>query len=278
MFLGFHTGVLIHHDPLAAVDVLAEIGYEGVALAASQATLNPYSPDFRRQIDALREALQHYGMRSAVEANPKYLLDPWCADEPSLLSPHGEGRARRIEYLLRLIDAAAQLSSRCVSLWSGRQPPGCSPQEALDRLAASLEGVLEHAARRGVTVAVEPEPGMFIATIADFQRLLQWIDSPHLQLTLDVGNLYEQGEVPVADYIRRCHDRLVHVHLRDVEPEGANRAGGESGTMDFQPVIATLHSVGYQGGVYVQLNGNVSDVLQAARTALQRLWPLIHSP
>ena len=57
---------------------------------------------------------------------------------------------------------------------------------------------------------------MFIDTMKSFHRLLQWIDAPHLQLTLDVGHLWCQGELPIADYIARWGQRIVNVHIEDM--------------------------------------------------------------
>ena len=63
-------------------------------------------------------------------------------------------------------------------------------------------------------LAFEPEPGMFIDTLARYDDLLgelsaRRIETLALALTIDIGHLHCQGEVPIAEQIRRHRDRLV---------------------------------------------------------------------
>ena len=108
-------------------------------------------------------------------------------------------------------------------------------EAVLERLTESLASVLRHATDSGVTLGFEPEPGMFIDTLKSFHRLLQWIDAPHLQLTLDVGHLRCQGELPIADYIARWGPRIVNVHIEDMRAGVHEHLMFGEGEMRFRP-------------------------------------------
>src|SRR5262245_16312466 len=119
MLLGYNTNGLAHHDPLDAVRLLAELGYQSVAITLDHHCLNPYSPDLPNRIVEVRDELQRLGLRNVIETGARFLLDPRIKHEPTLVSSAPSGRQRRIDFLRRAIDIAAQLGSDCVSLWSG---------------------------------------------------------------------------------------------------------------------------------------------------------------
>src|ERR1035437_946352 len=123
MFLGYNTNGLAHHDLFDAVELLAEIGYRGVAITIDHNALPPHGPHARQRTERLRRLLERHGMRSVIETGARFLLDPRVKHEPTLLS---ENRRRRIDFTKYAIDCAAQLGSDCVSLWSGalHEPPG----------------------------------------------------------------------------------------------------------------------------------------------------------
>ena len=57
MRLGYNTNGLAHHDPLEAIDLLAQIGYQSVALSIDHGLLNPYGDALSRKIDQMRDRL-----------------------------------------------------------------------------------------------------------------------------------------------------------------------------------------------------------------------------
>jgi len=261
-----------------------------------------------RRIVRLRTLLEKLGMRSVIETGARFLLDPRVKHEPTLLS---ESPHCRIDFYKYAVDCAAELGSDCVSLWSGticgagvspacaagtaapqgkgtevvvgktfakrnngcRQPPP-SPlhrQQAMDRLVAGLREVLDYAAAKNVLIAFEPEPGMFIDTMAAFEELLGRIDAPNLRLTLDIGHLQCQGELPIADVIRRWASRLANMHIEDMRRGVHEHLMFGEGEIDFPPVLQALAEVGYANGVYVELSRHSHEGPAAARKAFEFL-------
>jgi sugar phosphate isomerase/epimerase len=275
MRLGYNTNGLAHHAPLDALELLAELGYQSVALTLDHHCLNPFDDNLPREIDRLRAALERWQLRSVVETGARFLLDPRVKHEPTLVSGTVEGRQRRIDFLCRAIDIAVQLRSGCVSLWSGilREPLG--ELAALDRLVASLQPVVAHAETRGIDLGFEPEPGMFIDTMARFDELAARVPSPRFRLTLDVGHLHCQGEAPIESYIERYAARLVNVHIEDMRRGVHEHLEFGQGEMSFPSLVDALGRVGYQGGLHVELSRHSHEGPAAARRARDFLAPLV---
>lgn len=273
MFLGYNTNGLADHDLLSAIRLLSEIGYQSVAITINHHTLSPFSGNWREQCDAAAALLQDFGMRCFIETGGRFLLDPWWKHEPTLMSADPDGRARRIALLRHAIDVAERLQSDGVSFWSGAVRDAAGDEELLQRLSAGLREVVEYAVERGVTLGFEPEPGMFIDTIASYERLLRWIDSPSLLLTLDVGHLYCQGEVPIADYIHRCGPRIVNVHIEDMKAGVHEHLMFGEGEMDFPPILRALRDARFRGPLHVELSRHSHVGPEAARRAYDFLRP-----
>jgi len=275
MHIGYNTNGMAHHELFEAVRLLAEIGYGSVAITIDHGALPPYGADRRRQLGRLRELLGQLRMRSVIETGARFLLDPGRKHEPTLVSADRQGRKKRIDFYKYAIDCAAELGSDCTSLFSGTPPEAVSHQQAMDWLVEGLSEVLDHAARRGATIGFEPEPGMLIDSMRRYEELLGRIDAAGLQLTLDVGHLHCQGELPLADYVRRWARRTVNVHIEDMR-RGVHRhlMFGE-GEIDFAGLLDALAETGYQGGVYVELSGHSREAPTAARQALEFLKPIV---
>ena len=198
MLLGYNTNGLAHHDLFDAIEILSEIGYRCVAITIDHHCLNPYENRLNEQIGRLREKLRSKGMRSVLETGARFLLNPRVKHEPTLMSPKPEDREQRVDFYRRSIDVAERLGSDCVSIWSGTLREPIPEGQGFPRLVEGLGRVLEYAMRRGIVIGFEPEPGMFIDSMARFERLLNLLENPYFQLTLDVGHLHCSGETPMA--------------------------------------------------------------------------------
>jgi sugar phosphate isomerase/epimerase len=276
MRLGYNTNGLAHHDLLEALELLADIGYRSVAITLDHAALNPFHEQaLAAQLAAVRRALGRHNMSSVIETGARFLLDPRRKHEPTLMSPKAADRQRRIDFLRRAIDIAAELQSDCVSCWSGILREPLPAEQAMQRLCDSLRPVLDYAQHRGIAIGFEPEPGMFIATMSDFARLVQELQSPILRLTLDVGHLHCQGELPICDYVRAWSPYLVNVHIEDMRRGRHEHLMFGDGEMQFANIVAALVETEYQKGVHVELSRHSHEGPVAARKAFEFLAVLL---
>ncbi|MGO4420998.1 sugar phosphate isomerase/epimerase family protein, partial [Streptomyces sp. MCAF7] len=125
---------------------------------------------------------------------------------------------------------------------------------AWQRLAAALTPVLEAADAAGVPLAIEPEPGHLLATLADFHHLRGLLgDPPALGLTLDLGHCQCLEPLPPADCVRAAAPWLRHVQIEDMRRGVHDHLPFGEGEMDFPPVLAALAATGYQGLTVVEL-------------------------
>lgn len=275
MRLGYNTNGLADHEPLVALELLSELGYTSVALTLDNDCLNPYSRELVTDVKEVARRLERYGLRSVIETGARYLLDARTKHEPTLVSAEASDRARRIEFLCRAIDIAAELQSDCVSLWSGVVRDDAPRDVVWSRLTCGLEQVVRHAERRGVVLGFEPEPGMAIDTMVAYEELSREFATAPFALTLDLGHLHCQGELPIAAMIERHAARLVNVHIEDMRRGVHEHLMFGEGEIDFPPVIDALRRVGYQGGVHVELSRHSHDGPAAARRAFEFLNPLM---
>jgi sugar phosphate isomerase/epimerase len=116
---------------------------------------------------------------------------------------------------------------------------------------------------------------MFIDTMAKFSRLLQWLGRDELKLTLDIGHLFCQGEVPIADQIVHWHELIRNVHIEDMKAGVHQHLMFGEGDIDFPAVVRSLQQVGYAGGVHVELSRHSHEGPAAAQRAFDFLQPLI---
>ncbi|HUG93105.1 MAG TPA: sugar phosphate isomerase/epimerase family protein [Planctomycetaceae bacterium] len=278
MILGYNTNGLAHHRWHDALDLLAETGYRSVAITVDHDCLDPWGPHFDRELDQMRDALERLALRSVIETGARYLLDPRVKHEPTLVTADPQGRRRRIDFLQRCIDIAAALGSDAVSFWSGAVRDGASPDAALDRLVDGCRAVIDDAGERNVRLAFEPEPGMLIATMAEFAELRERIAAPHLGLTIDIGHLQcvEDLEAePITAHLRRWHDLLFNVHIEDMRRGVHEHLRFGEGEIDFRPVVETLLDVGYSGGVHVELSRHSHVAPDVARESYAFLRSLL---
>ncbi len=275
MRLGYNTNGLAHHDPIEAIELLAETGYQSVALTIDHQWLSPKSPLRDQQLKSICRCLKNYGLATVVESGARFLLDPRMKHWPTLMDTDQSKADLRIDFLKYCIDTALELGSDCVSIWSGRKPANQNFQEALDQLALNLETVIRYAEAQGMDIGFEPEPGMLIDTTGRFERLLHLIDSPRLKMTMDIGHLFCLSEVPIAQYIERWASRIVNVHIEDMCAGVHDHLMFGDGQIYFPPVIESLFNIGYDRGLHVELSRHSHDAAQAVRKSFEFLSPII---
>ncbi|GGI03455.1 sugar phosphate isomerase/epimerase family protein [Egicoccus halophilus] len=249
----YGTNGLSDHRLGEALHLLAEHGYTGVALTLDHAHLDPLADDLAVRVRAVRRELEAHGLAVAVETGGRFVLDPARKHEPTLLHD-AAGRDRRLALLHTAIDVAAELGSDVVHLWSGRTPAGTPSALAWSRLVAGVADLLTHAERSGVTLAVEPEPGMLLDRLAGFRRLRQELgEHPRLGLTYDLGHGVCLEDAPVADGILAMADVLRHVQIEDMRRGVHEHLPFGEGELDLPAALSALHDIDYRGLVAVEL-------------------------
>ncbi|GIW78735.1 MAG: xylose isomerase [Gemmatales bacterium] len=268
--IGYNTNGFAHHRLEDAIEILADLGYESVAITLDFHALNPYEPGFAGQLRTIQQLLGKRRLRCVVETGARFLLDPRQKHQPTLLSSDETGRRRRLDFLLRALDVAVALEADCVSFWSGRTDGDAAGSEGrlFDRLLAGCETLCRSAERLGMRLAFEPEPGMFIDSMARFAELHHRLSHPCFGLTIDIGHLHCQGETPIEAHLERWQQLIWNIHIEDMRRGEHEHLMFGEGEIDFAPVLATLQDIGYSGGVHVELSRHSHDAIVTARRSL----------
>ena len=170
-----------------------------------------------------------------------------------------------LDYVRRAAAQLAATGSEVLVLGPSADHPGYdTPVDMTDdewsAFLTNLRRLEELAGDAGLRTALHPHWGLAIATGSDIERLL---DSSDVGLCVDTGHIYLAGTDPV-DVVRAARGRVLHVHLKDVDPAGAERVrSGEvpfrqavidglfvplgRGAVDIAGVIAELEGDGYRG-------------------------------
>ncbi|MFF1832714.1 sugar phosphate isomerase/epimerase family protein [Streptomyces sp. NPDC058231] len=273
--LGYGTNGLTDLRLDDALGLLADLGYDGVGLTLDHMHLDPLAPDLAARTRHVAGRLGELGLGVTVETGARYVLDPRRKHGPSLLDPDPEARAARTRLLVRAVDVAADLGAHAVHCFSGITPPGTTPDEAWHRLADALAPVLAAAARTGIPLAVEPEPGHLLANLADFHHLRILSGDPEpLGLTLDIGHCQCLETSSPADCVRDAAPWLRHVQIEDMRRGVHEHLPFGDGEIDFPPVLEVLDALGdtgYRGLTVVELPRHSHAGPELARTSIDFL-------
>jgi L-ribulose-5-phosphate 3-epimerase len=249
---GYGTNGLADHRLTDALALLADLGYDGVALTLDHCHLDPFAPDLPARLTALSRQLQQLGLAVVIETGARYLLDPRRKHRPNLLDE--PGREHRLELLRRAVAIGAELGAEAVSFWSGVLPPGVGETVAWQRLVTGCAELVESAGRRGVRLGFEPEPGMLVDTVAGYERLAAAVGGPdRLGLTLDIGHCRCLEPEPEADCVRRAGRWLATAQIDDMRRGVHEHLPFGEGEVDLPGVLGGLREVGYAGLVSVEL-------------------------
>ncbi len=246
------TNGLTDHRLDDALRMLADNGYAGVGLTLDHHHLDPYASDLAAQVASVADRLRDLNLAVVIETGGRFVLDPLRKHEPTLLSD--DGRELRIDLLKRAVRVADDLGAEAVSFWSGRKPVQATASLAWRRLVDGCEQLLHLADSLDVQLALEPEPGMFLQYITEWERLASELDSARFGITLDLGHCHAIEDISVGDCIKRVGSRLRNVQIEDMKRGVHEHLDFGEGTMDFPAALAALHEVTYEGLVSVELS------------------------
>ena len=250
MKFAYNTNGAANHRLDDALALIADAGYDGVALTLDIHHLDPFANNFAAERGRVAARLRQLGLGCVVETGARFLLDPRAKHEPTLVTASAEGRARRVEFLSRALEVAADTGADAMSFWAGVPKPGVDPVQARDWLRAGIEQVVRRAERLGTVAALEPEPGMLIETADDWAALA----IPGLRLALDTGHCLVTGERDPADAVRHFADSLGTVSIEDMRRGVHVHLPFGEGDMDIPGILAALEAIGFDRLVCVELS------------------------
>ncbi|MDR0999039.1 MAG: sugar phosphate isomerase/epimerase [Treponema sp.] len=238
-----------------SIEKAAEFGYQGIELAIPDAASAGAA--------SLSRSLSGHGMEvSAISTGLVY-----AASGISLL---GTPEAA-VPVFLELIDMAADFG-RQVNIGRSRGfKKNLSPHEAADRLKRVLTPLMDHAARRNVTLLLEPVNRYeidWINSVDEGAAVLDRIGNDCLGLMPDVFHMNIEDRF-IGNSLIEHKNYVKYVHLAD-----SNREAPGRGHLNFNEVFSALKAIEYKGWLSVEILP-VPSPDKAAKQASDYLLPLL---
>ena len=129
------------------------------------------------------------------------------------------------------------------------------------RLGRLITGIGKRTADLGVSLGYHNHMGSLGERPEEVDQILQVVDPRYAKLELDVAHYFQGGGDP-AEAIKKYHDRLLFLHIKDVEPlpDGANAKRPYRfvelgrGRVNLPAVFDALNAVNFRGWAVVELD------------------------
>lgn len=165
-----------------------------------------------------------------------------------------------VDYLKYAADCAQALGATIVGgpltgnplVFAGRAPKPVEENERQARKARCVAGLREagdHAAKIGITLAVEPLNRFesdVLCTTQQAMELLDAVSHPAVKIMLDTFHMHME-EADIAEAILLAGDRIAHFQANE-----NHRGFPGTGATDWVAVFRALHQVGYTGPVSLE--------------------------
>ena len=236
----------------ACLELAARLGFDGVEILQRQMT------------DTSNTALQKIKQRAFTLG-----LDLMgFSTHQGFVTPDKDKRQQNIDHTIDTIEQAYRLGIPTLRINTGRwgtktfnelmanrgiEPrlPGYTDEDGFGWVIDSIEKLIPRAAECGVTLGLENHWGLG-RTAAGVRRVVDAIDSPWLQVTLDTGNFLEDP-----------YDQLAQLAEQTVLLQAKTYYGG--GTwyeldLDYARIAKIMHDANYRGYVSLEFEGNAEAV------------------
>lgn len=274
MLPGYHTAGLLQHDLVVAMESLAQLGFRSVAIRPRSGMLDWTSSQFGRDLLRVADAVTRTGLDLIVDFEPHFVEDPWHCHGPSLASRDEAEAERARKSIEAWLVYAEELRASLLTFGSGAAPQEFEPVESvLERLGNQLNPIVARSEECGIQVALRPQHGAAISTVAKFERLLQWLHSDQLLLAADIGEMLRGHELPLADRLARHLDTLACVYLCDRKTGHPHDVPLGQGDVAHDRILRGLTKQQFSGPVIARVEGHSELGFSPAAEAIQIFGP-----
>ncbi|MGE5619966.1 MAG: sugar phosphate isomerase/epimerase family protein [Sphingomonadaceae bacterium] len=260
--VGANTSCLAGHSLEEAVNVIRQLGFHGLTLLGFAGARHSYGELagfwFRELSGAQRAEL-----RRVVSGFEKLTIHAPFADLP--LFTYDPRLARlSLDRVKESIDAAEYLRATVVTVHANRRA-NYPVTDYWEDMVSTFRLLGDYAVQRGVQLGLETG---FPDKVEEFVDLLEAVNHHGVGATLDTGHLaryvdHDLWRTPAGavqlndrlmDITRQLGIQIVHCHLHDVGlADWRDHHAVGRGLIDFQPFLAELQSVGYEGMLELEL-------------------------
>lgn len=232
------------------IRAVAETGWAGMGIAQDDVRVIADTIGF----DAVREAIREAGLRyTEVE-----LLTDWWET--------GEKRTKSDQIRELLFTAAHALDATHIKIGTAFG----AALESMVPLVAPLRDLADHAAERGVRIALEPMPFSMVSTVPIAGDLIRAVDRPNCGVLVDSWHVFRAG-TNVADVRASMSAEIVFgVELDDAAADVVGTLFEDTinerllcgaGSFDLIGLVQAMTVIGYTGPWGVEIISNAHRAL-----------------
>ena len=226
-----------------AIDDVAEVGFKGIQLRTSAL------PEFGDRPAALKELLAQRGLTMVAFSSGNVRIDPeFEAEDIATHMKHARFVRDAGGLYLQLIDSRP------------KRPLVPADYQRMGRL---LTEIGRRTADIGVPAAYHHHMNSVGERTEEVDRVLDATDPKYVKVLLDVAHYQQGGGDPVAA-VRRYADRILFLHIKDVQSPLPGNTGDPMrsyrfvelgrGQVDLKAVFAALNEVKFRGWAIVELD------------------------
>jgi len=226
-----------------AIKEISELGFPGIQLRSN------ILKDYGERPKALRDLLDQYHLEMVALSSGGVSIAP--GSENDEIAKHVRN-AKFVHdaggHYLQLTDSARI---------KGRKPEASDFKE----LGRMLTEIGKRAVDLGVPVGYHNHMGSLGEAPDEVDRIMEAADPRYVKLELDIAH-YQQGGGDPVRAIRQYHDRLLFLHIKDVENLATSEDRGRAyrwvelgrGRVDLPAVFAALKEVKFRGWSVIELD------------------------
>jgi L-ribulose-5-phosphate 3-epimerase len=196
---------------------------------------------------ALRHSIANTGVRVSTMCLSAHRKYPLGSHDPEI-------RRQGQELMYKAIEFAVDIGLRVVQVMAYDVFYEPSDEETQANFVEGLALGAQMAGQAGVMLGVENLDTPFVENATQGLALIHEINSPWLQLYLDMGNLAAAGYYP-PDELRLAKDNLLGIHVKDAAPKVIRGIPFGEGIVPFRETFKTLAEIGFWGMLGVEMWG-----------------------
>lgn len=233
------------------LDLVKKSGYDGLELWLGDV------PWFQMktsdsEVESLRRKVESAGLVVSNVSTGLHWTYPISARDPKV-------RTEGIRIMERQIEAAVLLKTDAILMVPGLVTEEVPYNEVYQRCVEALQQVAPTAGKANVKIGCENcnSEHRFLITPREFWTFLNEVNSPHVGIHLDVGNIHDTGFA--EQWIEIHGPRIARFHVKDVMKK-RGRSGDQSvytnlflGDNNWPAIRAAMTKVGYDGWLIAEM-------------------------
>jgi len=183
-----------------------------------------------------------------------------------------EIRQRGIRLIRDAVNFSLSVGIRIVQLAGYDEYYHETNERTQELFVASLREVVEYAAGKGVSLALETVDTEMMDSIEKAMKFVSLVNSPYLQVYPDLGNITAAGQDVEKDFLIGA-GHIMAIHLKDTLPGRVREIPYGAGTVDFVSFFRLIRKMDYKGLLVAEMwaTGERAASIEYVRTAREFL-------